>query len=504
MNSLNCFRSLRRLLTGISLGVVVGACQERPSVPTAEKNDAPMVADAGEIPSDPNDVQSIYFAGQQEFINGNFAKAAEHYRSVLLVEKSARAWHALGDVNMATMQFDAATDAFREAIRIEPSKRLSVMRLGQALQRGGRFGEAVEVYRQAQAMKPGDADAFRLEAEALVPLRRFDEAIERLMKAASLEKNPAQRARDYQAMAELELKREDMARATGFFEQAIAAEPSVELYAALADAALRDGRLEKSRDAFREAAVRDAKDPFYWEAVAELELRLGNRAAAREAFAKSIQVMPRALIHVALGRLELSEGRQEAAREQLSLALSTSEGAAQEVREAAHLSASLKDFALAEQLLLTLPDGEDTEDRDALWREIAAIRAALGKGDESVAEACAKAGEAFSARFPKVAAVVKACADSSPEALRLANDPEALAREIEKCHRAMDASRQGKVESAEALDACQALFAYQNALARNAKARPDAKSPDHVSCPAKAEDRPRLPECPPSEVPWQR
>lgn len=505
MNSLSFFRSLRRFLLGISLGVVLGACPEKASPATAEKSVAPATAtDAGEIPSDPNNVESLYFAGQQEFINGNFTKAAEHYRAVLLIEKSARAWHALGDVNMATMQFDAAADAFREALRIEPKKRLSLMRLGRALQRSGRFGEAIDAYRAAQVLEPEEASAYRLEAEALIPMQRIDEAIERQLKAAALEKNAAQRAQDYRAAGELEVKREDMVKAANFFEQALAAAPSVELYAALADAELRAGRLEKSREAFRAAAERDDRDPFYWEAVAELELRLGNHAAAREAFARSLQVMPRALIHVALGRIELSEGNLDAARQQLSQALSKSEGVAQEVREAAHLAASLKDWALAEQLLLTLREGEDTEDMDALWREIAALRAAQGKGDEVVAEACAKAEEAFAARYPQIAAVVKACASTSPDALRLANDPEALSQEIEACHSAMAASRQGNLGQDEALQACQALFAYQQALMQNAKAKPGAAAQARISCPAKVEDRPKLPDCPPIEVPWQK
>jgi len=513
--------ALKRLFAGLSLSLALGACQEK--TPATDDNaPVPLVApkpadasDAGEIPADPNDAESLYFAGQQEFLNGNFAKAAEHFRSVILMEKSARAWHALGDVNMATMQFTAAVDAFGEAVKIEPGKRLSVMRLGQALQRGGRFGEAIEVYRQAQALKPEEADAYRLEAEALVPLQRVDEALERLSKAADLEKAAAQKAKDYRTMGELEVKREAMAKAAALFEKAIAVEPSVELYAALADAELRAGRMDKARDAFREAALRDAKDPFYWEAVAELELRLGNRTAAREAFTKSIEVTPRALMHIALGRIDLDEGKVEAARERLSQALTTSEGAAQEVREAAHLAAGIGDLSVAEQLLLTLPEGEDTEDKDVLWREIAAVRVALGKGEEPVKEACDKAKDAFGERFPEVAAVIQVCAISSPKALELANKPAILGREIEGCHRAMEEMRQGKRQNDDALKECQALFEYQTALAQQAQASQAAqkaqtqsggakKPQQRFTCPEKPEDRPSLPTCPPENVPWKR
>ena len=85
--------ALKRLFAGLSLSLALGACQEK--TPATDDNaPVPLVApkpadasDAGEIPADPNDAESLYFAGQQEFLNGNFAKAAEHFRSVILMEK---------------------------------------------------------------------------------------------------------------------------------------------------------------------------------------------------------------------------------------------------------------------------------------------------------------------------------------------------------------------------------------------------------------------------------
>lgn len=565
-------RKSTRILWGLALSAFLCACPEKKSqmASVAETSDASSTEN-GAILSDPASIDSLYLAGQQEFLNGNFAKAAEHYRSILFMEKSARAWHALGDVNMATMQFNAAVDAFREALKLEPQKRMSMMRLGRALQRSGRFAEAVEAYRQAQRVEPEEASAYRYESEALVPLQRIDEAIERLQKAALLEKDASQKAQNYQAMGDLEVKREKMAQAALFFEQAIAASPSVELYVALAEAELRAGRLGKSRDAFREAARieereaevlaahretvlkletaiaahreaarseghdnetpyreavsehekavaayrelrqrmgdrAEARDPFYWEAVGELELRLKDTAAAREAFLNSLQIAPRALVHIALGRLALTEGDDGEAREQLGQALSVTEGTSQEVREMAHMAARLKDWSLAEKLLLTLLDSEDTEDMELLWLEIAALRQALGRED-GVTEACTKANEAFSAKHPRVKSSCPPSGASSPLSMPAHSIDD---QEMARCQRAMSDAQQGKLDGNEALLACQKIFEQQAAFSKLAKdsglpSTPIAGEAIREACPqVPGADISWKPKCPPDDAPWQK
>jgi tetratricopeptide (TPR) repeat protein len=495
----------------------------------------PTVVDAGEAENapilvDPNNLDSLYLAAQQEFLQGNFPRAAELYSTILLTEqgeKRARAWHALGDVNMATLRFDAAADAFREALKLEPGKRMSLTRLGRALQRGGRFAEAIQVYRQLQELAPEDASAYRFEAEVLVPLQRIDEAIERLERAVAVEKVAAQKAQDYALMGEFEVKRQGFERAARFFEQAIAAEPTTDRHVALAEAELRAGRLDKARDAFRAAALLEALDPFYWEAVAELELRLGDRASARQAFLKSLEVAPRALIHVALGRLELSEGGKEAeaaAKARLSEALAVTEGEAQDIREAAHLAARLKDWEVAEKLLLTLTDGEDTEDKDQLWREIAAIREVRAQ-EGGVAEACARAKQAFDAALPlpDPKSVPPACSVVPTEVEPPMPDMRLASEEMLKCSEAMASAQQGKLTPPEVAQACQKAQEYQQQIAqmtalaqlRQEQAQADAATPERTAppprplpaCPpASKVTRPTPPACPPSadDMPWQR
>ncbi|GEM_PF-1376916 len=380
-------------MAAFSLSLMLAACPTS----STDKADAGSSADASEdggeeaIPVDMNNTESLYMAAQQEFIAGNFQQAAEYYQTILLREKSARAWHALGDVHMALMQFNNAAKNYEKALALEPDKRMSMMRLARALQRSGEFLRAVEVYRQAQAKDLTDPEAFRLEAEALEPLGRLDEAIDRMETSVALEKDPAKQAETLQAMSVLAQKLDKHAEAIGYLERAVKLNPTAELYSALAEAALKTGDFAKTRDAYREAANIDHKDPFYWEVVGELELRLGNKEAARQAFEASIRIKPAAPLYIGLGRLDLAEGKADAAKEMLNKALELTEGEARDVRESAHLAASLKDFALAEKLLLTLTSGEDTEDQEALWLEISAIRSLRQDSREDTEAACRQA-----------------------------------------------------------------------------------------------------------------
>ena len=103
--------------------------------------------------------------------------------------------------------------------------------------------------------------------------------------SVALEKDPAKQAETLQAMSVLAQKLDKHAEAIGYLERAVKLNPTAELYSALAEAALKTGDFAKTRDAYREAANIDHKDPFYWEVVGELELRLGNKEAARQAAA---------------------------------------------------------------------------------------------------------------------------------------------------------------------------------------------------------------------------
>lgn len=382
-------------LLALLAGVALGCKSEKPAPPAglAPVPGAgfvrPPSADGGreKVAVDPANAESLYLAGQQEFIAGEFATAAEHFRKALGLAPSARVWHALGDAQLAQARFSDAAAAFRSAIELEPKKRLSWMRLGRCLINSGRLSEAIEAYREAQALQPDDAIAYREEAEALIALERDEEAIARLDKALGLDAEGA--AADLKLIGQLRAKRGEWTLAVEAMRRSAQAHPDAGIYSELGDALVRSGDFPGARDAFGEAARLDPKDPFAWELVGELELRLGDRAAARAAFEAALKVKERPLPQLALGRMELVDGKREEARKRFDLALEAATGEqANEAREIARFAGELGEWDSAEKLLAMLAAEEEGAKDASLWLELAGARQALGN-KAAVAEACA-------------------------------------------------------------------------------------------------------------------
>ena len=494
-----------------------GACLEDP--PEGPSDPVPLEKP---IPVDTANLDSVYLAAQQEFIAGNYDRAAELYKEVLFQQKSARAWHALGDIHMVTMEFNTAVSDYQKALEIEPNKRMSVMRLGQAYQRSGKFLEAVESYQKAQKMDESDALAFRLEAEVLLPLGRLDEAIGRYAKAASLEKDAAKRVADFSAMANAAKRQAKFDDASNYLNRAIAETPSVQLYADLAEVRLSAKDLTGARDAWKKAAEMEKSDPFYWEAVAETELKLGDSKAARAAFEASLAVKNRASIQLALARMDLSEGKQDNAKVRLDAALGVTEGSAEDVTEAAHLAAQLRDWALAEKLLMTLDGAPDAEDQTALWGLIAALR--REKGDEAgMALACAAAKKKFVESLPAsqkkiYEAMERDFSGELDEPLPEVVTPEdvqavnlqcqtgitAATKAVEEARKATDPQKRGDSPvSEQTVKLCVRAQKMNEILMRSDKPTAERMAADG-SMSLTGVALPKEPACPPDSVPWKK
>ena len=74
------------------------------------------------------------------------------------------------------------------------------------------------------------------------------------------------------------------------------------------------GRIEDARDAARRATEAAPGDAYAWARLAELELTLGNRRAARRAAEQSLAIRPTALAHAVQGFSLLSAKENDAAR----------------------------------------------------------------------------------------------------------------------------------------------------------------------------------------------
>jgi tetratricopeptide (TPR) repeat protein len=90
--------------------------------------------------------------------------------------RDVRAWNNLGQAHEQLGRFEAAEQAFSEAVRLDPEYPRARANLGIALQRLGRIDEALEAYGAALLLEPDIATTWSNRGSAYLALRRWDEA----------------------------------------------------------------------------------------------------------------------------------------------------------------------------------------------------------------------------------------------------------------------------------------------------------------------------------------
>lgn len=358
-----------------------------------------------------------YLEGQRLFMEGRFEEAVDRYRQGLLQLPSARLYHAMGDALYAQQKFRDASEAYREAVKLDPEKWFSWSRLGRSLIESGRPGEAAQAFRKAQALKPGDAAPIRDEAEALIWAKEYDRAIERIREAMALD--PTQKARDFKLIGEIHLKHERYAEAIESLTQSAELHSDAQILAEIAAAHLQLGQLEEALDFYERSAEADtSRDPVPWELVGALRQRLGDEAGAREAYELSLARQDRPSPHVALGRMALAKNDRTAAKKSFDAAMNAAielsgdgRGAdgdeSADLRDLARFAADLKETRIAVQLL-ELAAKEQEVLREArrptdgmVFVELAGARAAAGDA-AGARDACARAGVFLGAAAEKL------------------------------------------------------------------------------------------------------
>ena len=81
--------------------------------------------------------------------------------------------------------------AFREALRLDPDDRSSLLGLGSAVEELGRPDEAIELYRRALRIAPDDASTYHLSQCSLRVKGRLDEAVSEAREAVRLSPDDA-------------------------------------------------------------------------------------------------------------------------------------------------------------------------------------------------------------------------------------------------------------------------------------------------------------------------
>ena len=108
---------------------------------------------------------------------GRYEEAVAHFRSGLASHETAEAHHNLAFTLAKMGRLDEAIPEYEAALRLEPTKYLSLVQLGAALGVKGRFAESAEFLRRALELNPADEGTRRVLAATLVRAGRLVDAL---------------------------------------------------------------------------------------------------------------------------------------------------------------------------------------------------------------------------------------------------------------------------------------------------------------------------------------
>lgn len=291
-------------------------------------------------PGPKEQAEGYYIKGNTEYLQGQFEEALGSYKTMKeLSPEDPRLPAALGEVYLSMGRLDEAKSQFELALKNDPKRSTNWSRLGFIHAQLGHLDEAQSALRKALALYPKDFNALEQLAEIHFKRGDKDTGLKELVLAAEASPDPAK--------APLLLRAADVLTAEGRHAEALLllAEwagkgvRAPEFLSALGDEQVRAGQLVQAAATYREAASRSPKDPTLWELVGEIQVRLDKPAEALAAYRESLRVKDRAVVHVAIARLQLARNERAAAEEELGKALETVSGA--DVRELTDLAALL-------------------------------------------------------------------------------------------------------------------------------------------------------------------
>ena len=205
----------------------------------------------------------------------------------------AEAWKMLGRAQLQTGSADAAVDAFRECLALEPDQAEICDELGSALLKQGQIDEAIEQHRKAVSLDPKYAKAFNNLGFALLRLGKVQEAIIQFQKAVELHPGYAVA---YNNLGNAFSQRGNMNEAVQAYRKAIESNRDYpEACANLGNALFRMNQLEPAIAQYRRAVE---LKPDYVKAQSNLAtalIRTGRAAEAVLHLRKALEVEPQYL-----------------------------------------------------------------------------------------------------------------------------------------------------------------------------------------------------------------
>ncbi|QSQ14889.1 tetratricopeptide repeat protein [Myxococcus landrumensis] len=353
------------------------ACDERPNV----------------TPKD--HAEGLYVKGTAEYLQGHFEAALASYEQMrALAPNDPRLPAARGEVYISLGKLAEASTEFEAALKLEPKRSTNWSRLGFVQAQLGKTDEALGSLRKAVALYPNDFNALEQLAEIHLKKGENDEAIRHFTLAAA--------AASGESKSELLLRAFEVLGKQGRHAELLAlAQKSVNegvrssgVYTTLGDSLVRASKLREAAAAYQEAAGLAPRDPTLWELVGTIHMQLDKPGDAIAAYKESLRVKDRAIVHVALARIQLAMKSQEGAEQELAAALESVQGNdVRELKELADLLVTMGRKPDALRILANLSAEHDLQKDVAL--QLATAKLAHELKDVALrTAACARAAAA--------------------------------------------------------------------------------------------------------------
>ncbi|HKO97838.1 MAG TPA: trypsin-like peptidase domain-containing protein [Pyrinomonadaceae bacterium] len=132
--------------------------------------------------------ESYFNIGLASYYLKQYREASEAYRQAIRLEpyNAADAYYALGLVFRDWGKFDEEIQAYKQAIKLKPDYISAYERLSSRYLKSKKYNEAIEILKQLSALKPGDAIVLNNMGEAYLELGKMPDAVESFRQAIRL------------------------------------------------------------------------------------------------------------------------------------------------------------------------------------------------------------------------------------------------------------------------------------------------------------------------------
>ncbi|MET4277789.1 MULTISPECIES: tetratricopeptide repeat protein [unclassified Bradyrhizobium] len=247
----------------------------------------------------PEHFGALHLLGLGAFAGRHFEAAKQALKYAVTVDpRSAQAFSDLGATHFALGEYDDARTSLERAIALKPSFPMALANLGNTLLHLDRVEQAIEMYDRAIGLKPDHADALCNRGLAELALRQLDRAKQSLERALLFQPRNVE-ALVGKGLVNIELK--NFEEAKGALEAALAIRPgSAKILANRGRLNLETSRLEQAAADFDAALALAPKLEVALQGKAQVALAMGNTAQAILACTTLLEEYPRSAIAMAL------------------------------------------------------------------------------------------------------------------------------------------------------------------------------------------------------------